>query len=257
MVVTPGVHSLQVQQEGSAPVIAIPNGDLGSWNGGLLMGAGPPIVVGDRTHALLEFAQSGPHFSFVWRTSSGDNLTVPAVRAKGESEFFGPLLPTQWQWFAHNGGWAGVADLARGLSIEVGGLEWRTEGLVALRSAPNTTAAAPATVTTRSVRLLADGDGTSCVVLIATANCNASRAAATGGAVAFELLSGVGGEPIPGFSGADAARLRPGADGVALPLLFGNATRELPSPVKTDGVRFRVTMYAGNIEVFGISLRCK
>lgn len=220
------------------------------------MGAGPPIVVGERTHALLEFAQSGPHFSFVWRTSSADNLTVPAVRAKGESEFFGPLLPTQWQWFAQNGGWAGVAALARGLSIEVGGLEWRTEGLVALRSASNTTAAAPATVTTRPVRLLADGGDTPCTAVIATANCNASRAAATEGAVAFELLDGVRGEPIPGFSGADAARLQPGADAVALPLVFSNGTQELPSLVKT-GVRFRVTMYGGNIEVFGISLRCK
>ena len=59
----------------------------------------------------------------MWRTLGGDNLTVLAVRAKGEAEFFGPLLPTQWQWCAENGGWAGVADLAKGLSIEIGGLE--------------------------------------------------------------------------------------------------------------------------------------
>ena len=107
------------------------------------------------------------------------------------------------------------------------------------------------------MRLLAGGGNAPCDAAFATVNCNASRATATGGGVAVELLGGNEKGPIPGFSGSDAARLQPGTDGVALSLVFGGGTRALPLPVETEGVRFRVTMYDGNIQFLGITLRCK
>jgi hypothetical protein len=78
------VHQDPESSQGGAshpPNVAIPNGELGSWNGGLLMGTAPPIVVGETTFSLLEFAQSGPHFSFIWHTADESALTPAAVEA--------------------------------------------------------------------------------------------------------------------------------------------------------------------------------
>ena len=258
-------------------VAALPNGKLGAWNGGLLMGVAPPIVVGSWTYSLLDFAQSGPHFSFVYRNTPVVNLTTAAVRAKGEAEFFGPLLPTRWKWFAENGGWGGVANLARGLNIEVGGLRWRTEGLVCLKAS-----AARATLVTKPVRIGGGSDNgggaqqrrtsvdtlppvppisapagclPDAMAVIATINCNC-----TGGAH-VSLLSGgplSTAHPIAGYSGVDAAEVPPNADGTSLPLVFGNNSRGLPLDVWTEaGVRFRVLLSGTGAELFGITLRCE
>jgi hypothetical protein len=340
----------RIQQEPSSgdatsepPTVALPNGELGSWNGGLLMGTAPPIVVGPRTHSLLEFAQSGPHFSFIWRTVGLANLTTAAVQAKGEAEFFGPLLPSQWKWFAAHGGWSGVAELARSLSVEVAALEWRTEGLVGLRAHAPATPTSPsggstshgaststrtAVVITKPVRLAAlplprlprasggggGGGGSggssglatgSCVNLVATINLNCTsvkRASHThtrrfradplteswaggafGGCASVELLNATDSTPIKGYSGDTAATVAAGADGVALPLVFGDGggggggehnggsgsgssggksvgggTRVLPRAARTDGpgVRIKVVFVHGAI-LHGISLRCE
>ena len=40
-------HVCRYSRRAVPPAIAIPNGELGSWNGGLLMGAGPPFVLDD------------------------------------------------------------------------------------------------------------------------------------------------------------------------------------------------------------------
>lgn len=82
---------------------AIPNGKVGEWNGGLLMGISQGVLDArtGRTHALLNYANSGFHFMGEFRGMT--NVSMAAVQAKGESSFFGPLLPSTFPWFAQNG----------------------------------------------------------------------------------------------------------------------------------------------------------
>ena len=203
---------------------------------------------------------------------------------QGEKEFFGPLLPSQWDWFAANGGWAGVAGLARGLGIEVGGLAWRTEGLVGLLADtsdahllvtkplwldPGTPtggsrtahiARTARTAHTAHAAHAAHTDGGACAIVVATMNCNCS-----GGGATVSLLDGGNGRPIEGFSRAAAALVPSGelGDGVALPLVFGgrgNRTSALPAAAGNGaaGVRFQVELLGQHTgsQLFGITMRC-
>jgi hypothetical protein len=71
---TDGVTFSAVQQEGGAPIAAVPNGAVGEWNGGLLMGisSGLPDASAGVTHALLNYANSGFHFMGEFRGISGN-----------------------------------------------------------------------------------------------------------------------------------------------------------------------------------------
>jgi hypothetical protein len=230
---------------GDATPPMVPNGAIGEWDGGLLMGIGPGVNDGaGRTHSLLLFADSGAHFMFVFRSLT--NLSTASVRAKGESEFFGHLLPSRWHWFSKNGGWEGVARVARNLSIEIGQLSWRTEGWVALKAAESA-----ARLVTRpiSLRDMAGGGGCATASLSLSANYR-------GGAATVELLDAAG-EPIDGYSGADAATIEDGSDGVALALRFGpSRVSQLPAAVRGPGVGVRATLARAGSELFGLSLRC-
>lgn len=165
-------------------------------------------------------------------------MSTAAVRAKGEAEFFGPLLPSRWPWFAQHGGWEGVARVARNLSIEVGHVSWRTEGWAALQAS----SAGAALVT----KPLAAREPAGCANLSLSANYR-------GGAARVELLD-ASRAPLAGYAGADAAHLAEGADGVAVPLRFGRGG--LPKEVRGAGVRVRVEMGAAGAQLFGVSLRC-
>lgn len=93
-----GVHFHRPVQEDTAdPVSAVGNGEVGTWNGGILMGMEP--VAGPRdqwTHALLPYADSGAHFMFGMRELS--NFSVAAIEQWGAKQFFG-LSIEQWpQW---------------------------------------------------------------------------------------------------------------------------------------------------------------
>ena len=167
------------------------------------------------------------------------NVSVAAVQAKGESSFFGPLLPSMFPWFAKNGGWEGLARIVPRLAIEVGHVSWRTEGLVALQAAK-----AGAVVTTKPLRAPA---GT-CIKLSASINYR-------GGNATVELLSPTGSR-INGFSGAAAAFVSTGADDIALQLRFGDGAVLPPAIRGTTGVQVRVVMHEPGAQLFGISIRC-
>jgi hypothetical protein len=230
-----------------APAVAIPAGVLGrDWNGGLIMGTSPPIVTGAHTYALLEYVNNSPHFAFVFRGKS--NLTTAAVQAMGEKEFFGPLLPSQWPWFKRNNGWAGVAELARNVRIEVGALRYRTEGLVCLKAT-----AVPALVVTKLLRVVVNSTGAGLGGAhdgrwIATANYKAGG----DGTTSVELLDEQD-TPIAGYSGVGAANISAASDGVAVPLVFG-AGALLP-PDAWKAVRVRLSINSPGAELYGISFR--
>jgi hypothetical protein len=233
----------------ATPAVAIPLGELGTdWNGGLLMGTSQPIVAGSYTYALLEYVNNAPHFAFVFRGMS--NMTTAAVQARAETEFFGKLLPTQWPWFQRNNGWEGVASLARNVRIEVGALRYRTEGLVCIK-----TTAAPAVVMTKLVRVVVEQSQSSTSPggfeknVVLTVNYKAGE----GGAASVELLDEQG-TPMDGYSARGAANISAGADGVALPLVFG-AGRALPSDAWLAGVQIRIWINSPSAELYGISFR--
>jgi hypothetical protein len=221
-------------------------------------------------------------------------LTVSIINSvatlKAKTEFFGALLPSQWEWFGKHGGWTGVAALARGLSTEVGALEWRTEGLVALMAAADSSKG-NVTVLTKPVMLWEDGvaaghsagartgadadaariggaNSSGCNQLVATINCNCS------GGVTVELWSGEeGGGPIAGYAGINAAIVHPFTNSVAIPLTFGGSGNDAikdggagsagtssslpPQARSAPGVRFRVEWTSAGSQLYGISLRCQ
>jgi hypothetical protein len=242
-----GSSSVSAEGLSDAPAVAIPVGVLGrDWNGGLIMGTSPPIVAGPHTYALLEYVNNAPHFAFVFRGKS--NLTTAAVQAIGEKEFFGPLLPSQWPWFKRNDGWAGVAELARNVRIEVGALRYRTEGLVCLKAT-----AVPALVVTKLLRVAVDATGAGLGGAhdgswVATANYKAGG----GGSTSVELLDAQD-TPIAGYSGVGAANISAASDGVAVPLVFG-AGALLP-PDAWKAVRVRLWINSPGAELYGISFR--
>ena len=248
----------QVAQEGTTIAqAAIPNGALGNWNGGIIMGlqavdtaaiahATEPRPSSERqwTDAILPYANSGAHFMSDMRVLR--NFTTAAVQAWGAQQFFGPSIDQWPQWASVGGvgGWAGLAKLGSKIRIEVGSVRWRTEGWVSLRAtAPN------ATVET--------------VAVIAKDHAHCSPSGRVGasvnlrGSAVIEVL-GAGGEAFAGFSGAAAAQLA-NEDDVAAALHFGAAgkqTRVLPlGPTLAQAVAFRLTMAAG-AELFGLSFRC-
>lgn len=90
--------AIQVAQEHAFPQAAIPNGRVGEWNGGILMGvqevtdvSTEPSVLADGdqrfhkeaavqwTDAILPYADSGAHFMFAMRELV--NFTTAAVPA--------------------------------------------------------------------------------------------------------------------------------------------------------------------------------
>jgi len=125
------------------------------------------------------------------------------------------------------------------LAIEVGHVSWRTEGLVALQAD-----VAGAVVTTKPIRAR---EG-SCTHLSASINYR-------GGNATVELLD-PSGSPVNGFSGAAAAFVPTGADGVALRLRFGLGAVLPPAIRGPTGVQVRVVMHEAGAQLFGISLRC-
>eukprot|EP01047_Picozoa_sp_COSAG01_P042257 COSAG01_NODE_3679_length_5802_cov_347.111520_5_plen_257_part_00 len=180
-----------------------------------------------------------PTFACGDYTMKLSNLSTAAVRAKGESSFFGPLLPTTFPWFAQNGGWEGLARIVPRLSIQVGHVTWRTEGLVALQAA-----IAGAIVVTKPLRAKAG----SCTQLRASLNYR-------GGNATVELLDSDG-TSIKGFSGVGASFVPEGTDDVALRLSFGSGA-VLPAAIRgPTGVHIRVVMHEAGSQLFGISLRC-
>ena len=232
-----------VRQEVASPsdaAVAMANGRLGEWNGGLLMGVAPAggLRVGQWTHALLPFADSGAHFMADMRELR--NFSASAIQAWGEKQFFGPSIEQwpQWQTVGGVGGWAGLAAAGEKLRIEVGAVRWRTEGWVALR------ATADAWLKTKPLKLTADQ---SCPRgVMATINLRGR------GATTVELAR-ADGKLLPTHSGAAAATLHD-TDDVAAPLGFGPG-RALPHDAIQAGTVFVVHMPAGS-ELFGISLRC-
>ena len=210
------------------------------------------------------------------------NLSTAAVRAKGEGEFFGPLLPSCWPWFSRHGGWEGVARMAREIRIEVGHASWRKEGWVALRAeatgggedgdAHGDSDAGGAVVTTKPVYLrspVGHGASTSQIQGQGESEVEAVTAACGAGSVVVATINYKGGpaivqllhqdlSPIPGYSG-DGGAARVSGDGVALPLMFGRGPG-LPDDVVRDsryGVRFRVQMEQEGSLLFGLSFRCR
>jgi hypothetical protein len=250
----------QVAQEGTTIAqAAIPNGALGNWNGGIIMGlqavdtAAVALATEPRpssewqwTDAILPYANSGAHVMSDMRVLR--NFTTAAVRAWGAQQFFGPSIDQWPQWTSVGGvgGWAGLAKLGSKIRIEVGSVRWRVEGWVSLRAT-----AQNATVETVPVALAGH----------AHSGCSPSGRVGASvnlrGSAVIEVL-GAGGETVAGFSGGGAARLA-NEDDVAAALHFGAAgkpTRVLPlGPTLAQAVAFRVTMARG-AELFGLSFRC-
>lgn len=267
----------QVAQEGTPVHAAIPNGALGEWNGGLLMGVQPvdtaaatrtagqaPCTASDGgsqwTDAILPYASSGAHFMSDMRTLR--NFTTEAVTAWGDQQFFGPSIDQwpQWSSVGGVGGWAGIANLGSKIRIEVGSVRWRTEGWVSLRAT-----AENATVQTVPVAVAIGVDTTASSSGDGSGRHNYNCCGRVGasinlrGSAVIELLD-AGGNPVTGFSGLSAARLMD-EDDVAAALHFGtssNQTRVLPlgaGRTPSKAIAFRVTMARG-AEVFGLSFRC-
>jgi hypothetical protein len=132
-----GLTFRRPDQENVSTGTAMANGQLGTWNGGILMGVDPPhgIRDGKWTHALLSFADSGAHFMFAMRERA--NFSASAVRAWGESEFFGPSISQwpQWSTVGGVGGWQGLAAAGERIRIEVGSVRWSAPGVSILESA--------------------------------------------------------------------------------------------------------------------------
>ena len=266
----------QVAQEGTITQAAIPNGALGEWNGGILMGVqsvdtaatthtaeqGPSAASSSElqwTDAILPYASSGAHFMFDMRTLQ--NFTTAAVQAWGDKQFFGPSIDQwpQWSSVGGIGGWAGIAKLGSKIRIEVGSVRWRKEGWVSLRAT-----AENATVQTVPV-IVAGGVGSisSSGSSGSSGYCGSSGRVGASinlrGSAVIEVL-GTDGNPFPGFSGTAAAQLTD-EDNVAAALNFGTGKKQnrvLPlgaGPPESKSIAFRVTMAKG-AELFGLSFRC-
>lgn len=247
-----GIHFLKVNQDidevggGGDSAIAIPAGLLGKdWNGGLMMGTGAPFIVGNRTFAVMNFVDSGPHFAYVYRNRG--NLTAAGLEALGEASFFGNLLPSKWGWFGTHNGWNGVAQLVNKLAISVGVLSYRTGGLVSLRAA-----ASNASVVTKPVRLGSTIE--SCAVSVGI-NVNIQGCGDSACTTTVELLD-ASGQELPKFSGTAAAIIPGTADNVQYPLVFGGGRSLPPTFGQSQYVSIRVSMSRPGIQVFGFSFVC-
>lgn len=267
---TDGLNFQRIEQEQTdEPATLIANGEIGEWNGGILMGIQPVdtetlstggAAAGGKadersqwTDAVLPYADSGAHFMFAMRELN--NFTTEAVKAWGQRQFFGPSIEQWpgWTTVGGVGGWEGLAKVGQRLRIEVGAVRWRKEGWVSLR-------ATASNATIQTIPILPQISGGS--------NCGGSEVGASvnlQGAAVIAVLDAEG-EMVAGFSGSEAARVV--GDDVAAPLYFGpvggNLTRKLPITMggasggvsRSRAIAFRVTLADRGSQLFGLSLRC-
>jgi len=236
-----------------------PTAPIGTaWNSGFICGIRSVVgPLGHYSYAVMNLVQSAAHFIGSWRGSSEANASGAPVSQEvfkqwAARQFWGPTIQ-QWPYFKRLGGWTGLTKWANDMQFGVGVLRWRHQGWVALEAGVN-----GATIVTRPV--LAPVNASVTVNLYTTdAKSTTSRCAQ----VHLEQLPGP--NPIPGFSGQDAAQVC--SDSIAARLTWGRIDENsgsdrgnvlgssvLPAAATTsNGVVFRFVLQP-HMQLFGLTL---
>jgi hypothetical protein len=226
----------------------LPPGKTGDWNGGLIstmMGGGKRI--GRFYYTLVHLVTNLPHFATSLLEPGTSSCNATELRERSARQYWAPQIHL-WDGWAQLGGWEGLAKLCCEAQRVPMVMRYRYQGWVALVAA-----SANAVVVTRPI-LAPNRTGCGYTATINADGRPAQQAVGTrtGGCLRVHLVDGASGEPLPGWSGADAAQLCD--DEIAAPLVF--AGKKLLPPLLCDGgVVFRVEMEAG-MQLFGLQLGC-
>eukprot|EP00039_Didymoeca_costata_P007790 m.103958 g.103958 ORF g.103958 m.103958 type:complete len:700 (+) comp13829_c0_seq3:133-2232(+) len=206
----------------------LPNGDFGEWNGGLIMGTSTPVLFDAvSTHQMTPFVAKRAHFMYPLLTEqemTEENVKQDITDAtRGQYEKW-----PYWKKYFNNN-WKNVTDFGNSLRTSVGMMSYRTNGYASLQTADGY---AGGYIITKAIDI---PDNT-------TLGVNCESYPVNGGFVSVSVLRGDNMQPLPQYSGDNAARFQLGGGDVDLVWSEFTTHKISVLPQVQGGIRLNITI---------------